>query len=315
MKDLLPVLVVLGVLVTAAFAVGVGVVMLTSGSCGTSGHTVGTVLVYEIDQDAGERRITVEQEVLRAVEGRVNPGWSRRGLVRRRDDGNIEIAVVGRHPKTVDRIERMLTRPGRLAVRILANRDDHEDLIKQAEAAEGRVVRSAAGDVLAWWVPIRDPQAAQLNSKLAVRRSTRDNPQHEGQEADNPNHGDSEQVEVLAVKDKYDINHTHVASARADVDNRGLPCVTLILSNEGTQLFESLITDNQPNWVNNTQQSLAVLLDGQVVTIRLIENPYDTNCQIMGDFSREEVEILADILDAPTLPVALKQIERQTVGP
>ena len=80
MKNLLPVLLVLALLVALAVATAVGIVLLTSGA---SGREVAVVLTYEIDpQSVPEGERVNVRHLAEAIDRRLNPYLSRVALVK-----------------------------------------------------------------------------------------------------------------------------------------------------------------------------------------------------------------------------------------
>src|SRR5690606_5738255 len=116
----------------------------------------GLYLVYEVDTDQRENNQPLSREdmqkPLSAIMLRVNPDGLKEVTVRISGDEQVEVIVpradVAEQQRLVDKISRL----GTLEFRILANRRDHEALIRQAESRPGlREVRDADGNVVARW--------------------------------------------------------------------------------------------------------------------------------------------------------------------
>ena len=108
-------------------------------------------LVYEIDEaytdPVNMKKIVtaVQQRVCRIAPSSVAYPSARQ---------QITIVVNKDDEKKLSQIEQVLSRPGTLEFRILANRHDHKKLIGQAEKGKGNRVLDKQGKQLAWWVPV-----------------------------------------------------------------------------------------------------------------------------------------------------------------
>ncbi len=100
-------------------------------------------------------------------------------------------------------------------------------------------------------------------------------------------------------------------TARVDFDQRtGFPQVSLKFNDEGSKLFAEITK-------RNVGKPLAIFLDGQ-----LTGNPPIVQTEIIGgqavisgNYSVNEVKLLARRLQAGALPVPIKLVAQQTVGP
>ena len=213
MRNPLLVLVALFVVLAAAFAVAIGVMLLSSGSGSLSGRQVGVVLIYEVDPEFTPDLDRVERHMQRlvdSIDGRLYLRQNKVGRARQLDDGRIEIGLFGNDPDTVRRIERMLKRAGTLEFRILANQRDHKSLIERARRQDDDVLRDAQGIVEAWWIPIEEGDGPENQERIdgilsdpeiATRTSKQD---------------DREIREVLVVKDAFNVDGSYLADAARD---------------------------------------------------------------------------------------------------
>jgi len=312
MKHLLPVLLALFVLLAGAFAVAVGVVMLTTGSCSRSAHQVGVVLVYQVDQPEEDPNRPVDVDALvAAVDRRINRAPAKTAQVRRLDhpEGTrrIEIGVFGSDPERVRRIERMVEHAGTLELRILANRHDHGPLIERAQRENARVLKDAKGDVQAWWVPVRDGATLEdreypgISPTWEIAQRTR-------------KQGQRDVTEVLAVKDRFDITGAYLESATADQDVWRRPCVGFVLDAAGARRLSALTSDNLPDSLQGFSRRLGIIFDGQLYSAPAIEGPLAKRGQITGSFTRPQVQELVEVLNAGPLPAPIRQVEKRTIG-
>ncbi|MHC4180881.1 MAG: SecDF P1 head subdomain-containing protein [Planctomycetota bacterium] len=303
MRDLLPILVALFVLLGGAFAVAVAVVMLSSGSCGPLGQQVGVVLVYQLDpQPTPDSEPVDMQALVGVVDRRINTRAYPVARVRRLDDRTIEIGVFGSDARRVRRIERLLERAGTLELRILANQHDHKSLIDRAQAQDADVLKDASGEVQAWWVPVRDSTTLEdpgyvgfATEDWDIAKRTRKQDRREV-------------VEVLVVNDSFDVTEAYLEGAKADFERL---CVTFELNSAGAPLLLAMTGDNLPDPLQGFARRLGIIVDGQLYSAPAIENPVSRKVQITGTFTREEIADLVDALNAGSLPARIKQIDKR----
>ena len=310
MKHLLPVLLALFVLLAGAFAVAVGVVMLTTGSCSRSAHQVEVVLVYQVDQPEEDPGRPVDMDaLLAAVDRRINRAPAKSARVRQLDhpEGTrqIEIGVFSSDPKQVRRIERMVEHTGTLELRILANRHDHGPLIERARRENTQVLKDAKGAVQAWWVAVRDgvtlegQEYAGISPTWEIAQRTRQQ-------------GRREVTEVLMVKDLFDVTGAYLESAAADQDVWRRPCVGFVLDAAGARRLGALTSENLPDTLQGFSRRLGIIFDGQLYSAPAIEGPMARRGQITGAFTRPQVQELVEVLNAGPLPAPIRQVEKQT---
>ena len=312
MKNLFPVLAFLVLMLGGAFAVAVGVVMLTSGSCSPTGRQVGIVLIYEVDpqlEDPG--RPADMQKLAAAIDRRLNTRRYPIARIRQldggqHDKGRIEIGVLGDDPKTANSIERLLSHVGTLEFRILANLQDHKPLIERARNEDGQTVADATGYALAWWVPVHDESALEGREYPGIVPGDEITKRTRKQ-------GRRTVTEVLVVKDRLDVTGAYLEQAAGERDAFGQPCVGFVLNPEGGRRFGALTKDNLPDALQNLARRLGIIVDGRLYSAPAIQIPVFNKGIITGSFTKEEVADLVDVLNTGALPVAIKQVDRRTV--
>jgi len=277
--------------------------MLLLFAAGCTKHPpVGKVLVYEVDSGSESDADTqpVDEEVVvkmvAVLNRRVNPGWTRRARIRPLGEGQIEIAIYGNDPEMAERIERLVESVGTLEFRILANRRDHAALIERAEQDEGKKLRDDGGRLLAWWVPVADGQEETFSkdAEIAVRQTERNG---------------RPSMEVLVVKDAFDVNGSYLAGVTPNVDEMAQPCLNFRLNYKGGQLFAGLTGANLPDRVTGFSRRLGIILGGYLHSAPGIKSTIRERGQITGSFTEQEVEDLANILAAGSLPAKLRKVE------
>lgn len=99
---------------------------------------------------------------------------------------------------------------------------------------------------------------------------------------------------------------------RANVDFNnptGVPQVALEFNSEGKKFFADITR-------RNVGKPLAVFLDGQPISIPTVQQAIEGgNAVITGDFDLKEAKLLAQRLNTGALPVPIKLLSQQTIGP
>jgi protein-export membrane protein SecD len=98
--------------------------------------------------------------------------------------------------------------------------------------------------------------------------------------------------------------------AQLDFDQRtGNAQVAIQFDDEGKKLFAALTKEN-------VGKQMAIFLDGQVISAPVVQTEITSgDAVINGSFSIDEAKLLAQRLQAGALPVPIKLIAQQTVGP
>ncbi|MEO1619021.1 MAG: protein translocase subunit SecF, partial [Planctomycetota bacterium] len=94
-----------------------------------------------------------------------------------------------------------------------------------------------------------------------------------------------------------------LAFANSTFDEQGGPAVGFTLTDSGSGKFRVLTTENQPS--GNRQRQLGIVMDDRLLSAPNINSPISKNGIIQGNFTRQEVQSLVDILKAGQLPAAL----------
>jgi protein-export membrane protein SecD len=101
----------------------------------------------------------------------------------------------------------------------------------------------------------------------------------------------------------------YIKTARVEYDQRtSKPMIGIVFDDEGAKLFADITK-------NNIGKSLAILLDGQVISAPIIQAEIiGGQAQISGTFSIQEANELARGLKYGALPVSIELIGTQTIG-
>jgi len=295
----------------------------------------GVILVYEFEGKPGggpeeegdrEKQQTEKKEdapsaadvdmdkLIQAIRLRVDPSNIRELTIRPYGERQIEVIIPEADEEERARIKKKISSAGTLEFRILANRRDsqpggkHPSVdINRAMQLEGRELKDSEGNLLAWWVPVRKGEEEGLlrfadRAETVYRKRT---------------YGGYEWTEFLVVKDIFDVNGGYLVSARTGIDQSGRPNVLFTFSQRGGSLFLALTTKYRPDEAQDFSRHLGIILDGYLQSAPAIKSPIAQQGEITGDFTRQEVEDLVDILNAGSLPTALSEepISELFMGP
>jgi preprotein translocase subunit SecD len=263
-----------------------------------------TVLLFEPVEkgDVSEAKLTV------ALDRRLNPGgllsWFKRVKIEVVEGGRIQVTVPSTDPNEIARIQRKVLSVGTLEFRILATdqRADFKTYIERAKALpnDQRELRDAKtgeepAKLLAWWVSVAEGREAEFrNAHFGTREIT---------DAKGGKH-----LEVLVVKDPWDVTGEYLIRANPGVNNAGRPCVNFMFNTAGAAKFGRLTGDYIPDTVQQIWYHMGIILDKKLCIAPRIHTPIHERGEISGGFTLEKVKELADTLDAGALPVALRRV-------
>jgi SecD/SecF fusion protein len=290
----------------------------------------GTILVYEMDPG---KRMTPEgqavssQDLIEPLIRRINPSGTQEIMIRPYGESQIEIIVPEVDQHEVDRIKRKVEEAGILRFAIVANQADHQAQINlAAEQAESDVqsvrtaemVTDSAGDAVGLWATVDrevndgQPGALRFDPSNGILRDPRSGrlidlpPAVRGPEAI-ANWIDEQGMpglEILMIVNKQlDITGEDLAFAASTHDERGAPSVAFTLTDRGSGRFFALTSNNIP--IGSRQRQLGIILDNNLLSAPNIQSAIRKEGRITGNFTREEVEHLVQILKAGQLPAAL----------
>ena len=106
------------------------------------------------------------------------------------------------------------------------------------------------------------------------------------------------------------LNGRYLKSAQVDFNQvTGEPMVSIQFNDEGAKIFESLTE-------KNVKKPLAIYIDNNLISAPVVQEKIaGGRAQITGKFTVTEAQKLAQNLSAGALPVPIKIISQQTVGP
>ncbi|MFZ5830037.1 MAG: protein translocase subunit SecD [Planctomycetota bacterium] len=265
----------------------------------------GVILVYQVDPQQKETNKSVDMdELISALSLRINPSGVREITIRAFGPEQVEIIIPNVSEDEARRIEQRISSIGTLEFRILANNRDHASLIERAEkSGSADKLFDAQGNLLAWWVPVREGEEQSFATYGEIARREREV-------------RGAKMTEILVVNDPYNVTGAYLDEASEGYDERGGPAVLFTFNSNGAKLFSELTGKNLPEDQGFTRK-LGIILDGFLYSAPAIQSTISNRGQITGSFTQEEVQDLVNVLNAGSLPAALtpEPISRLVVGP
>ena len=116
-------------------------------------------------------------------------------------------------------------------------------------------------------------------------------------------------LKTIEGSDKAKLEGDAVQQASQDYDDRGRPAIKMAMTKQGERIWGEFTT-------NNVGRAIAIVLDNVVYSAPNVINPITTgNTEISGNFTIEEAQDLANILQSGKLPAPAKIVQEQVVGP
>lgn len=297
----------------------------------------GTILVYEIDPEKQKELIDAgspisSQDLVEPLTRRINPSGTQEIVIRPYGESQIEIIVPAVDDREVARIKKLVEEAGVLRFAILANQVDHQAIISaaidQSESNDPSIAtRVKVGDIedglYGRWVKMGRESKPNADGVRPLRMST------QGTLIRNPNNGkilelprellgrDEEvkvaqwlktqpfsEIEVLMIINPLlDIQGSDLSYAASTFDENGGPAVAFNLTDFGSGRFRALTQNNSPEGTRKRQ--LGIILDDTLLSAPNILQAISKEGRITGNFTREEVDSLVQILKAGQLPATV----------
>jgi preprotein translocase subunit SecD len=210
-------------------------------------------------------------------------------------------------PGQVNDLRELATRPGTLEFAILANPRDHAALIAQATSPQPADQQAAAPppeEPSAVWVPLeagRDGKPIELgdNGDPVLRDAQRDGKAWK---------------EVLVIRGSSDarITSRYLSAVHAAVLPDGLHALQFRLNSQGAQLMHAMTANALPA-PDDFRRRMAILLDGSVHAAPSILDPVSANGIVGGDYTKQDVERTALLLNAGSLHAPVEFVETQAI--
>ena len=245
----------------------------------------------EVDFDVVPEAAPIAMDKLvAAVSRRVNPGGQKEVTVRQYGLDQIEVIIPEVEQSEVDLIKRIVSSAGVLEFRILANREDprHQAAVLLAGKTAGATVRQKE-ETLARWVQLDTAKMDPSDDRRLVTR-----PAAEGG------------FDVLVMADPFNVTGGDLGRVSPSLDENLSPCVNFTFNSSGAARFGLLTGRNLPDPANGLQSRLGILLDDVLQSAPSIRSTITTSGQITGNFKQPEVDFLVEVLNAGSLPAALR---------
>lgn len=264
-------------------------------------HSVGgVVLEFAID----DTRVTQppSQDVLarsvNVIRKRLDPVGDKGVTVRVTEESRLEVSLPGADGEVRKRAIDLISRLGSLEFSVVANPRDHQSIIESAlkNSADQDEVEDN-GEVVAVWLSHRSnqPEGFAVDPSMFVTATRK------------VQRGDASEVQqILVIRDLDDERLTGEFLARVGVglDETGSACINLAFDSEGARRAKILTHRYRPA-VDGFKRQLAIVFDGQIHSAPNINGTISDQCQINGNFSREELQNLVDALNSGVLEIPL----------
>lgn len=300
----------------------------------------GVILVYEVvggvpespsaaaegsGAPAAELSRDQMDKLIAAIGRRVNPGGQKEVIIRQFGPRQVEIIVPEKKRRSaelestaaegqvaaesaqadVERLKRILSSAGTLEFRILANPLVHQSVIAEAQKLTAETqLKGPGGALLAFWVPVAQKARKDFEADPDVVKRVR-------------KVRNEERLEVLVIKDEWDVTGAYLVRAVRGTDEKGGYAVHFSFNAAGGNLFGRLTGNHLPDERRNLKYRLGIILDGYLESAPVIQSTIFENGQITGRFTAQEVDELVEVLNAGALPATLSKepISQRVIGP
>ncbi|MCA9076172.1 MAG: protein translocase subunit SecD [Planctomycetaceae bacterium] len=280
----------------------------------------GTNMVFQVDHkgaEEAEKEVNSElmDRMVGAIGRRINPSGTEEVTVRAVGQDRIEVIVPGADADKVDRTKKAITNLGQLEFAVLANQEDHADIIQLAKDTNRAEIYNAEGKIIAAWKKV-GTEASRDGGK-PVRKDVGVNDLVEFRDVEN---SDGETIREFLVV--YDPDPARRITGRLlkrayQTSGQSGPVVGFTFNTTGGQLFRRLTTRYQPRTGAGYHTRLAVLLNEEIHSAPRINDVIGASGVIEGQFSQRELDELINVLNAGALEVPLERepVSEFTVSP
>ena len=292
---------------------------------------------------------TVAADIIGTLSQRINPGGVNEIVIRALGVDKIEVIIPEVDEAAADEIWNRLVKTGHLQFRIVANPVRHAKEIAKAQelAAKGDTTRNIVDarpdgsrvTTARWYNLAREDAIGAITPSTIL--SIKDFPSPGSLIRDRQTgllidmskvplrSGDpgldfarwlaSEKIrtpQILMVEpiESMNVEGKHLTSIGTDIDEKGKPCVSFNLNSEGGSRLFKLTKTYEPT-ADGTQYQLGIVLDDQLHSSPVIEEPIHSSGRIRGRFTEKEVRDLVINLQSGKIDVALNKtpISRQFI--
>lgn len=310
----------------------------------------GTNLIYEINrtnEDKSGPRVTASQ-FLTPLKNRLNPSGTLEINIRPNGEDNIEITIPAVNDSEIAEIERLVTEAGILQFRIVANRNDHQEIIDQAKLQAGsddqnvrvkkdvKLTDKTTGEsrVVGIWRRMVAKETSPgvrtfdgYDSGDTIRNGKTGrliDPPGEDKPGDLARWFDSQGIDTVDIllslekkgKPYQIVDGVDLKSAKKDIGRQGNYEVAFTMSSAGANKMLKMTSANLPDPSGDFKRRMAILLDDNVLSAPNLNDSISSNGSITGNFSEKDVQRLVDILNAGALPGVLSKqpISKNVIG-
>jgi SecD/SecF fusion protein len=274
----------------------------------------GTNLIYAVDREQAQKDSkTVDNATLDKMVGaigrRINPSGAEEVTVRRVGEDRIEVIIPGADRELVEQKKRAIVNLGSLEFAILANDKDHRREIDAARKLrdDQDEVRNDQGRVIASWRNVAEGETVggDRAANRTVKRIV------EGKEVEKT------QWLVIHEPPEREVTGRFLSRAAPTMDNEGQLAVSFTFNAIGGNRFSALTGRYQPDRTDGFQRQLAILLNGEIQTAPRLRERIGATGQISGNFDKQEVDELINVLNAGALEVPLitQPVSEFTISP
>jgi SecD/SecF fusion protein len=275
----------------------------------------GTNLVFGVDHSKLEKKVTDEvmDQMVGVIAKRINPGGVLEVTVRRVGFDRIEVIIPKADKDTVRQIKNKIKKLGSLEFGILANFEDHPDIISKGNSLPPKTKKLREGkQIIAEWLEVGvdstgQPKQVDTGYNVATREVI--SPENEKPITE---------FLVIRERDKDRVTGEYLTEATPSMDtDSGQPMVRFTFDSKGGNLFSRLTGKYLPSADESFYRRLAIILDGKVHSAPIIKSRIHREGSISGGFTRDEVNELVSVLKAGALEVPLQPqpITELTVSP
>ena len=294
-------------------------------------NMIGSLNLKEIDGRNGKPPRA--EDIIPVLMNRVNPSGTEEIMIRPLGKDKIEVTMPTVDLEQAKDTWKNLVKVGLLEFRILANPQDHSELVDTARALaqqgeRSTKVMSASGQLIGKWVGIarvvnEDLGIIEKNASFKfvpsggaqVRNGTTGefvnvsrlplSPKSDVAKAQLARWAAEQgirdlQVLVVQPEDKMDVQGKHLSKVSWQMDDKGGNSVAFSLGSDGGKRLGRLTGRNKG-------QPMGIVLDGRLHSAPIIQSRISTNGTITGDFSRAEIDDLIGQLKSGKLDVALNK--------
>lgn len=310
----------------------------------------GTNLIYQIDPSTFGNtgtRVTAKDFIAPLV-NRINPSGMNESVVRPRGDDQIEIIIAAVDDAEIDDIKKKITNAGILQFRIVANQNDHEELIKvaKAQAEDPSADTRLRSDVYVTNKVTGAKELAGVWRKLGRGAEQNGARQVEGyQPGDTIRNGFTGQILTPIVSDRpgeferwlerekiqsvdillalqrngnvyEEVNGADLSRAKVAFGKSGNYEVDFTMTVGGAEKMLKLTGVNQPDPNTGFKRRMAILLDNVVLSAPNLNSPIRGEGVIQGAFTLKDVEFLVQILNSGSLPgsISKEPVSQHVIG-